>query len=485
MKANDREHGALGITVLSQDQIRQIVSASFEILERIGVDVFSAEAVDLLADAGAHVTGRRVRIPSYIVEGAVRTAPSRVVLSSRSGTRKLFLEDRNVYFGLGADCPFVYDRRGGEKRKVTERDLAELATIADCLDNIDFVMPLGLVSDAPIHSYDVHELVTMIRNTDKPVVFGAVNPGSLLDACEICGIVAGSYEAFMANPFAAVYAEPAPPLKHVPEGLSQLLLAAEKRFPIVYTPGISAGGTGPVTIAGSIAQAVAECLSGLTIHQLKKPGSPFVFGGVVTIMDMSRGTYVLGAPELHLASAAMAQIARFLGLPMYSTAGCSDAKVLDQQAAIESAVSIVVASLSGANLIHDVGFLDTAMIASAEMMVLSDEVIGMAKRIIRGIEVSSETLAIDVLERVGPGGNFVGDEHTYQHFRTEDWFPSVLSREGYQVWAEKGSLTMGDKIRKRISEILSEHRPLALPPEVDRAIDAVLKRADAEVQGSS
>jgi trimethylamine--corrinoid protein Co-methyltransferase len=214
------------------------------------------------------------------------------------------------------------------------------------------------------------------------------------------------------------------------------------------------------------------------ISQRTKAGAPLIMGGVLSTLDMRHSILTYGSPELHLMSAALTDVAHWLKIPMFSTAGCSDSKTLDEQAAVEAAMSILAAGLSGANLIHDVGFLESALLGSHEMIVLSDEIIAMAKRFLSGIRVDDETLAVDVVREVGPGGEFLLHQHTAKNFRKEFWFPKLISRERYDAWQAGGKKTMGDRVRARVDDILAKHRPPPLPKDVDAGIDKILSRAD-------
>jgi len=227
-----------------------------------------------------------------------------------------------------------------------------------------------------------------------------------------------------------------------------------------------------VTAAGNLVACMAESLSGLVMAQLKRRGAPGIFGGVPTIIDMSTTLVSYGAPEMSLWSAALTEMAHYLHLPVFSTAGCTDAVTFDQQAAAESAIACLMAALSGANLVHDVGFTEAANSASLELIVATDEFIGMIRRMMDGIEVTPETLALDVIDQVGPGGSYFGEKHTVRHFR-ENWFPALMNRNNYEQWMAAGGLSLGDKANQRVRQILQEHEPEPLPPEIVAELDAL------------
>jgi trimethylamine--corrinoid protein Co-methyltransferase len=219
---------------------------------------------------------------------------------------------------------------------------------------------------------------------------------------------------------------------------------------------------------------------GVVLAQLKRRGAAVIIGGVQSIIDMTTSILSYGAPEMTLLSAAMTDITKWLRLPMFSTAGCSDSKVLDQQAAIESAMSVIIAALSGANLIHDVGYLESGLLGSFDMLVMSNEVIGMAKHILGGITVTPETLAVDVIEQVGPGGHYLTQEHTRQHFRSELWFPTLMDRQQRRGWEASGSKTMAERVRAKVKDILEHHEPLPIPTEVEARLKEIVAEADEQ-----
>ena len=478
MRTNQTDNVTTQFKMLSADQVERIYLAALEILERTGTRVLEAEARSLLADAGAVVTGDLVRIPAGLIKDMLRSVPPRITLGNRDGERTMILESNRIHYGTGSDCPFILDAETGERRLFTKEDTEDAARIVDACDNLDFHMSLGLTSNVPTYSYDRHQAAAMLRNTRKPLVLTTMSKDGLSDIVEMYYLLRGGREAFEVNPGFVVYLEPTTPLLHGKAAVEKLLFAAERRIPAIYTPCPMAGATAPVTMAGALAIATAEFLAGMTLSQLKRRGAPLIMGGVISIMDMSTTVLTYGSPELHLLSAAITDIAHWLHVPVFSTAGCSDSKTLDEQAAIEAALSIMAAGLSGANLIHDVGFLESALIGSHEMVVLSNEVIGMVKRFLTGVTVTDETLAVDVVNEIGPGGNFLAHEHTAEHFREEVWFPSLIDRTKYSAWEAAGAKTMGDRVRERVAEILATHEVPPLPADVDEGIDAIIAGAD-------
>ncbi len=465
--------------VLSDDQCELIYRAALEILARTGVVVHHAEGLRLLEAAGAEVAdGGRARIPASAVEQALAVTPSTVRLVGRDPERICILERDRIYFGTGSDCPFIHDSGTGQRRAPTYSDIRDVARVADALDNIEFHMSVGLTHDVPQMTYDRHQFLAMLEGTSKPLVQTAVDRQGLADQYEMACVIRGSARAFELAPLLTLYAEPSSPLAHTKEAVEKVLFAAEKRIPCIYTPGSMAGATAPITAAGAMACGLAETLSGIVMAQQKAPGAPIIGGGVVSIMDMRDLTFSYGAPELHLHMAAFTEVSKWLHLPVFSIAGCSDSKVLDQQAAIESALSVLFAALSGGNLIHDVGYLESGLVGSYEMLTMSDEIISMVKQIIRGIRVDDEALAMDAIAEVGPAGQFITTEHTVEHFR-DFWQPVTMVRQEFDKWAAQGAATMGERIRARVADIRATHEPLPIADDQMAELRGIVAAADA------
>lgn len=467
------------LRVLSQSQIEVIHRATLEILRRTGVEVENERLRGLMAEAGCWVEGRRVRIPPDLVEWALRAAPSRVVLATRAGDPALRLEGRRGYFGTGSDTPFVIDVDSGQRRPARLEDVVNVARLVDGLENIEFLMCMGIASDVPEMISDLHHFKTMVENTTKPLVYTAWNRSNLEAIVAMAETVAGGEGNLQRNPFCALYTEPISPLTHAEDSCQKLLFMAGKRLPVVYTPGMQIGGTAPVTIAGALAQANAEQLSGLLICQLIREGAPVICGGGVLFMDMAKGLISYAAPEFMLAMAGLSDLCHHYQLPIFSFAGCSDAKIFDEQAALEAALWMLVSALSGGNLIHDVGYIEGGLTASYRLIAAMDEVAGLVARFMGGIEVTDETLALEVIDQVGPGGHFIGEDHTFRHFR-ENWVPALLDRASFGDWEAGGSKSLGDRAQERVRRILRDHQPEPLPADLTEQMASIVARAEAE-----
>jgi len=360
MMADEGNSNALQFQVLSTWKMERIYEASLECLDRTGVNVLNTEAREILEHAGARVDGLRVRIPPALIREAVASTPSSFTLWGREGRASLQVTPGNVYFGPGPTCTYFVDPATGLRRKTLRGDAALTALVCDALDNIDYVMGLGLISDVTSSLAPVYEFAEMVASTGKPILPWAYTADNVADIYQIAVEVAGGQEALRQRPFFALFSTFQSPLVQTREDLANVLWAVEHEIPVVYLGGGAAGTSAPVTGAGSLVITLAGALSGLCIMQLSKPGAPVCLGGVPEAMDLRTAWPAYGGPEMSLYSAALSEICRYLGLPFMGTAGASEAKVLDLQAAIESTFQVVLSALSSATLIHDLGFLDCA-----------------------------------------------------------------------------------------------------------------------------
>jgi trimethylamine--corrinoid protein Co-methyltransferase len=481
-----RVHQTPRFRVLSRRQIQMIYRATLECLNRTGVHVHNAEARDLLVQAGGRVEDIRVWIPPHIIQDAIAANPRSFTLWARPAgdgrvqdpSLRLEIAPGRTYFGAGPTCTFFVDPYTGERRKARRGDPALAARVSDALDNLDYVMGLGLIDDVPPHLSPVYEFAEMVANTTKPVLPWAYSVDNVSDIYQIAVAVAGSEEALQARPFLALFATFQSPLVQTDEDLANAFWAADHGLPVVFIGGGTAGATAPVTGAAALVISLAGALTSLAILQLRHRGTPVCIGGVPQAMDLRTARPSYGAPEMSLYSAALADIARFLDLPFMGTAGASEAKTLDLQAAIESTFQVVVSGLSAATLIHDVGFLDCAEVGSLESLVMNEEIISMSRWLLRGIEVSDDTLMLDLIDRIGPGGEFVSAKETARRCRFEIWQPSLMDRQTWATWEAEGGPTMKHRIRKRLLQILETHRPAPLAQGVPAQIEAILEATE-------
>ena len=475
--ANSIAYSSPQFALLSESQLQDIHLAALEVLRRTGIRFHHQGAVELLKDAGAFISaGNLVKFPASLVEQALSSAPGRIIMCDRDGQPGMYLEGSKVYFGTGSDCLNLLDPRTGQHRQFVEADLTDAYRLCDALPNIHFVMSVGIPFDVnPALTYDV-QMLHMLEDTTKPIVFVTNDLASCQRAIDMAAAVAGGYEALREQQHILLYSEPSSPLQQSDTAVDKLLLMAEYELPVVHSPGPQMGAVAPITMAGGLVMSLAEILSSLVVHQLKRPGAPFVFGAGIHHMDMSAMQICYASPEFQLTKAAIAELGRWYGLPTWGYAGCSDAKVMDEQAAVEATLSVIMAKLSGGNLIHDVGYMESGLTTSYEMIALTDELVAMTDNMIKGIEVSDETLLVDEIDRVGPGGNYLDSKVTLQRFR-EYWRPGLLDRRLRQQWLDKGSLTLGQRLTAKVIKILDEYRPKQLEAEKSRKLREILAQA--------
>jgi len=482
METNHHVHQTPQFRVLSDHQIERLFQATLECLNRTGVIVHNAEGRELLARAGARLDGMRVRIPPHIIQDAIASNPRSFTIWGRDGKHSMHIVPDRVHFGPGPTCTYFIDPDSGEMRKTRRTDPGLTAKVADALDNIDYVMSLGLIDDVTPRLAPVYEFAEMIANTGKPVLPWAYTPENVADIYQIALAVAGSKEALRERPFLALFSTYQSPLVQTDEDLANVLWAVEHDLPVVYLGGGCAGTTAPVTGAGTLVISLAGALCGLAILQLKKRGAAVCIGSVPEAMDLRTARPPYGGPEMSLFSAALADVCRYLGLPFMGTSGASEAKVLDLQAAIECTTQTVLSGLSGATLVHDVGFLDCAQIGSLETLVMNDEIIAMTKRILRGIEISDDTLMLDLIDQIGPGGEFMSVPETAKRCRAEIWNPTLMDRQPYDNWLAAGAQTMSERIHTKLKKILTKHQPPPLPEGAAEKIEAILQAAEARIR---
>lgn len=469
----------LTLRLFTDEQLEAIHRASLEILERPGVRVQDEEAREVLAQAGARVSdGDLVKIPAEVIEKGLETAPARVDLYSRTGELRLQLEGFNSYFGTGSDLPNTLDLATGERRPSSLDDVRAYARLVDALANIDFVMSMAQASDVPVATSDRRSFLAMTENSVKPIVYTAWDEVGLADIVRMAETIVGGRQELAARPFLLCYLEPTSPLVHSDVVLRKMRLLAEKGLPFVYAPGPIEGASAPVTSAGSLAMANAESLSGIAIAQLWRPGTPVVFGSGSGPMDMRSAVGTYSSPEFMLHCQAMAELAHHrYHLPVWGFSGCSDSKLPDIQAGIESALWILWTALSGANLVHDLGYLESGLTGSFEMVVICDEIVGMVRRLMQGIRIDDETLALDEIDAVGPGGDFLGSAHTMRHFRSI-WMPLLFDRNNYHGWLGAGRPEAVRTARARSLELIGSHQCEKLTARVAEELGAIVAEAD-------
>ena len=463
------------LSVFSEKQHEKIFQSALEILERTGSEFHSEEAVSILDDAGATVVdGNTVKMPSSMVEKALRTCGKRVVLSDRNLESTMFLEGDNTYFGPGSETPNTIDPYTGERRTCEKNDVVRAATVVDKLENIDFAMSFALANDVPKYNADLHHFEAMVKNTTKPILFTAWDLDGLKAIYEMSVAVAGGEDEFRMNPFILLYDEPSSPLKHSEEAVEKLMFSSKKGIPIQYVPTPSLGAAGPISLAGAYALTEAEYLSGLVLSQEVNEGSSLIFGGGPTTMDMKTTVFCYSAPETMLSLVLRKEVGSFLGVPAFNAGGFTDSKTIDQQATLEVANSLNYAALAGGNLVHDVGYLESGLTSSLELLTIADEEISMISRFIKSTEVNKDTLGVDEIDDVGIGGNYLTSPQTVEKFKEDIWSPELIDRQVHESWKEAGETTLRERARDKVHDILENHEPEELPGDVSDELTEIV-----------
>jgi len=463
------------LTFLSDEKKRDIYLAALEISATIGMRVYHAEVERMLIEAGCTKTAdERVLMPRHLIEQARLSVPACVNVYDRDGVLALELGGYNSYFGTGSDLMSTYDLETKEHRPSTLDDVRRAARLCDALPHMDFVMSSAHPKEVDPHRSYLLSFQAMMESTRKPLVMTAENAGDLAVMIAVARELRGGADALRLKPYFVVYNEPISPLEHPTESLEKLLLCADAGVPSIYSPAPLAGATAPITVAGHIAQGLAESLFGLVIHQLRQPGAPFLLGVGSAVLDLvtAQSSYNdLGYLHGYMA---LVEMAKWLDIPNWGNAGTSDSQALDAQAGMEATQITFLAMQAGSNLAHDVGYLDFGMTGSLEEIVLVDEFIAMNRRLLRGIEVSRETLGIDAIAETGPGGHFMTSEHTYRHMRDAQWRPTILNRYGRDKWEAEGSQDLAERARRKALHLLATHEVPPLSPALAARVEQLV-----------
>ncbi len=467
---------------MGPEECEKIHRASLEILQRVGVDVHDEKAKEILIQGGARADGLRVRIPEYMVARALSTAPKSITLYNRLGKVAMRAGKYNSYYGGGSDCLNILDHRTGKRRRPLLTDVREASRLMDALPEIDFVMSAFLPEDVDQKIYDRYQMEVMLNNTTKPIVFVSPDFEGCKAAIEMCEAVAGSPEAYQARPFATCYINVTSGLIANAEALQKCMYLAGKGLPQLYIPLNAGGVNSPATTAGCMASMNAGILLGIVLSQLVQPGAPIAVpgwnGGPYNLQTMV-GNYVLADEQ-----GVPTSMGKYYDLPVFGLGGSTDSKILDQQSGFEATLSLMTSLLHGANIIHDVGFMDAGLQGSMQMIAICNEILGFLRATTAGVVVNDETLALDVIEELGPTGTYLGHEHTVRHYK-EPFYSKLIDKNPFSVWEKRGSKSMEQRASKMVDDILAKHQVEPLSAEVQAAIHAIVEREQAWINQQS
>jgi trimethylamine--corrinoid protein Co-methyltransferase len=461
---------------MSDDQCRILHRASLDVLERTGVFVNYQPALDLLKKAGCQVQESHVRIPSYLVEWALRTAPSRITLYDRNGQPAMPMGDRISTYGTGSDCLHILDHRTGERRESLLQDVVDGIRVSDAMPHIDFIMSMFLPNDVPVAA-EVRQMEVMLNYSTKPICFVTYGWEGTAEIIEMAELAMGGAENLRINPTAICYLNPTSSFVHNESALRKLIYCAEKRLPLVYLPDLLRGMSGPITREGSFACHNAGTMVGLVISQLVNEGAPVIISSArPSMLDMKTMVNPYGTGSGGVSGVG---INHFYDLPVFTTGGASDSKLLDEQAVFEGTLTLYAATLQGGNMIHDMGYMESGLMGSLELVVIQDEIVSVIKAGSTGLDFNEENLALDLVHKHALTADFLGTEHTLRHVR-DGWQPRLVDRHNYEQWKGKGGTSMRDRARIVIDEILAEEPRCALPPEIAKQVTAIADKAVAD-----
>lgn len=473
------------LRVLAQQDQEKIFNSALRVLEEGGMQLMHEGALRLLTDAGCMIEGEcTVKIPGDMVKRAMASAPDNIPVYNRQGEHVMDLGGRRAYFGTGSDLMWSLDAETYERHHTTLKDIEKAAKLCDALPNIDFIMSFAHPHEINPDAAYLESFRCMATHSIKPIVNTAKDRGDLEKMWEIGTVFRGSEARHTEMPYTIHYAEPISPLKHPHSSVDRLMFCAEKGMPAIYSPAPIAGSTAPMTIAGHVVQGLAESLFGLVIHQLTRPGAPFLVGIGTAVLDMSTSQCSYNAPEYLMAYLAMVEMSHFLNLPNWGYAGTSDSQLPDGQATFEAGLMTYMSMVTGSNLNHDIGYLDFGLTGSLEMIVIMDEVVDQLRRMQKGIPVNDETLAVEVISEGGRKGEFLSHSHTLKHLRGTQWRPNLMNRMGFEQWDHEGRKDLLTRARERMTAVMQEHQTRPLDPQQAEQVQACVDQYREQLQAT-
>ena len=445
--------------LLSPQDVEQVDHTARRILEQVGVKLHDHAFLDELAKAGLRVDREDLRLyfDGDTLDGLLARAPSSFTLHSRDGKNDIHLGEGTVHFGNGGRAFRILDMGTGGYRLTMLRDVAHTATLVDSLDHIRFYIIACQAHDIKPVNYHLLDFYYAMNHTTKHVMGGCDNLDGARQMWQLASIIAGGADYLRERPFVSVITNTISPLTIDGNTLAILNFCTSHGIPVTCAPAPITGATAPATLAGTLAQLHAEALAGVAIAQSLNPGAKTLYGAVATTMDMRSMEFRLGSVEMGMMNAAAVQLAKRYNLPIYASSAVTEAKRPDIQAGFEKGVSALTVAMSGADYIHlAAGMMDSGNSISYEQFVIDNEVIGMVHRILAGINVNEDTLAFDVIQQVGPGGNFVAEDHTIEHMMDEFFYPELSVRCSFDIWEEQGQPDMLRRAKETVNRILEE-----------------------------
>ena len=446
---------------LSPEDVRKIDQTSRRILERVGIRILEQDYLDRLKAAGAIVdqSDQKVRFEGAWLDEVLARAPSQFVLYSRDGKNDVHLGEGMVHFANGGRVFRILDMGTGGYRLTMLRDVAHTATLVNQLENINLYIIACQAHDLEPQYYHLNDFYHALNFTSKHVMGGCDDVEGVQQMLALAQLIAGGEEELREKPFVSVISNPISPLTIDANTLRILTICGTSGIPVTCAPAPISGATAPATLAGTLCQMHAEALAGVAITQVCAPGAKVLYGAVPSTMDMRHMEYTMGSVEMAIMNAAAVQLAKLYDFPIYGSGGVTEAKRPDIQSGCEKTFSNLMVAMNGADLIHlAAGMLDSGNSISYEQYVIDNEIIGMINRILSGISVNEDTLGFNVIEKVGPGGNYVMEDHTIEHMKEEFFYPDLSVRCNFDIWEERGRPSMLSRANDLVDEILDDGR---------------------------
>ncbi|OPL11807.1 MAG: hypothetical protein AVO38_15240 [delta proteobacterium ML8_D] len=462
------------LRLISDEQIKIIHQKALHVLENTGVKFESEEALNILRDHGAKIDSAKkvVRISTRMVDDAVNQAPPSFKIYDRNGSLAADMSDDNVYFDPGSSMIKFMESDGETVRQTSSKDMVDISRVNDALDNIRLQSTSVVCYDVPKSIVDSYRLYLCLKNSPKAIITGAFSVPGIIHMRDMLAAAVGGLDELREKPRAVFDICPSPPLKWTHISAQNIIDCARNDLPLETVALPMPGAGSPVTLGGSLLLHTVETLSGLVLAQCVNPGARVVYGGAPVQFDMRFGTTPFSAVEATMIAAAYSQMGKYFGLPTHTYAALSDSKTIDTQAGIETGMSGIIAQLAGINMISGPGGLDFVNTFSLEKLAIDNEVCGMALRMHRGIDCSAESLAVDVIEELGPGGNYLESEHTLKWFKKEPYLPSaIIDRNDRKNWEDEGRKNAFQRAQEQVEEIRGSHIPAPMAKEREEELD--------------
>ncbi len=469
------------LRVLGDREVAEIHTASLQVLEEVGANFESAYALQTLSKGGCKVEKTNVKFPPSVVTRAIDTASGEIVLKARTPKKNVYLGRGRVHVTGGFGANYVVEPGSNAVRKATLRDLEEFTRLCDFLDHIDYCLKSVIPQDVPQASADIYAAAALFANTDKHIHISQDSPTNtefITRKIIELGHIAARDSNRDETPFFSLGLCPHAPLCYTEGPLVRMKITLEAGIPLLLVSGAVAGVSSPATLAGTLIVQHAELLAGLVFAQLMRPGSEVVFGSFSSSADMATGKMTMGSPEQSVIGTATQQLCEYCHICYgYGTAGLTDSGMMDVQTGYDKGIGLAFQMLSGVDVVHDgaSGLLNSAMIASMEQLVIDHEYVRMIAHGMKGVEVTPETMALDVIRQVGPGGNYLEADHTLTHFREQFFVSNLFDRPTPKAGVLDQSRDIRARARESVKEILGSHRPRPLPDGAEKEMGRILE----------